>query len=127
MPNNSFTDVLRRWRALDERLSTGGLTVSSFAREWKVSVKTIRRDLDAFREIGQQIGKRLEREMNEWWYHYKVDVEPLFADTLRERLERTISRPLSEVDFSELRNLFWVLKKKGWTMLELIQALNTDR
>jgi NADH/NAD ratio-sensing transcriptional regulator Rex len=83
MPKNSSTAVLRRWQALDRHLRDGNLLVRYFAEQWGVSEKTIRRDLDAFRQLGQRTMKGYEQEIAEWWWRYERGVEPLFTSNLR--------------------------------------------
>ena len=88
MPKNSTTDVLRRWRALDERLAGFGLLTPTFAREWKVSERTIRRDLDAFRELDQVIVSEWDGEISEHRWLYGKGVVPLFVSTLVDSSDR---------------------------------------
>jgi hypothetical protein len=41
-----------RWQSLDQGLSRGGVVLSDFAEVWMVDVKTVRRDLKAFKQLG---------------------------------------------------------------------------
>jgi hypothetical protein len=82
MPKNSSTEVLRRWRDLDASLRYGGILIPSFARRWHVSTKTIRRDLDAFRALGQRIKGTHDREISEYYWSYEPGVVPLFTCNL---------------------------------------------
>lgn len=79
MPKNSSLDVLRRWREMDEHLARGRLFVASFARRWKVSPKTVRRDLAAFQEIGQRMAKGFEQELSEFYWAHESGVKRLFT------------------------------------------------
>jgi hypothetical protein len=90
MPKNSSVEVLRRWRSLDRALCGGpygfeyGVEVSRFARQCRVSVKTVRRDLDAFRALGQEV-RHLAMPGNEHYHCYAPGTRPLFACNLRPR------------------------------------------
>jgi DeoR-like helix-turn-helix domain len=56
MPKNYSIEIMRRWRAMDLALGCrDGLRISTFAKRWNVSTKTVRRDLDWFAELGQRI------------------------------------------------------------------------
>jgi hypothetical protein len=88
MPKNSSVEVLRRWRAMDAALAIDdarlGLHVPTFAREWNVNERTVRRDLAAFRDLGQEmicndLGEEEGRRC--WWY--ARGVLPLFVENLR--------------------------------------------
>jgi len=61
------------------------LNVPRFACEWEVSTRTVHRDLEAFRELGQRIVCErivIERfqtdEIREYLWQYGPEVEPLF-------------------------------------------------
>jgi hypothetical protein len=81
MPKNSAIDVLRRWRAMDRDLSHGGLHVPRFARRWKVSDRTVRRDLEDFHALGQAtyLGKRDEDGRDTYYHWYRDGTRPLFT------------------------------------------------
>lgn len=70
------------------------MRVSYFAKRWKVSTKTVRRDLEAFRKLGQRMsssqpGRPTAEELEDpdhggWvWrgyaWRYKPGVDPLFT------------------------------------------------
>lgn len=82
MPLNSSLDMLRRWQALDRALSRELLIVRVFAKKWKTSERTIRRDLDTFKRLGQRIIRRYEWEMSEHYYQYESGVRCLFTCNL---------------------------------------------
>jgi hypothetical protein len=86
----SALSVLKRWQAMDAELLPGrwGLHVERFARRWQVSTKTVRRDLAAFRELGQRMhlvytGQETEGEVREYVWRYGKGVKPLFVRNLR--------------------------------------------
>jgi hypothetical protein len=61
-----------------------GLSVPLFARQWKVSTRTVHRDLDAFRQLGQRMklvytGRETGGEVREYVWTYEEGVEPLFV------------------------------------------------
>jgi hypothetical protein len=91
MPKNSSIDVLRRWMDLDLLLDEGdypfsGLYIASFAEKWGVSVKTVRRDLDDFKEMGQKMRHFYEWDSRRWLWCYLPQTRPLFTKTdLRRR------------------------------------------
>src|SRR5260370_41984020 len=72
MPKNPTTRILKRWQELDWELGRDfkGVNVREFARKWKVSPKTIHRDLEAFRGLGQVIRcqRSLEGPFYVWLY-----------------------------------------------------------
>lgn len=81
MPKNSSVTILKRWLEMDALLGNYGLSVSSFARRWNVSEKTIRRDIAAFRAIGQRIVcRRADDEVDIYRHFYERGVKPLFYD-----------------------------------------------
>jgi hypothetical protein len=92
MAKNPATEILSRWQALDAALTgyfvkdieSPGLNVPDFARRWKVSTKTIYRDLKAFRYMGQRIilsrGHGFKGMPYTW--EYASGVGPLFVETL---------------------------------------------
>lgn len=86
MPKNNSADRLRLWIDLDQQLSHGGLLVGVTARQFKVSKRTIHRDLDVFRELGQKIvlwkGSLPLLDAGEHLYLYVKGVRPLFACNL---------------------------------------------
>jgi hypothetical protein len=55
MPKNKSTEILERWQRLDYQLSRRRLEIPAFAKQRKVSSKTVYRDLEAFKELGQDI------------------------------------------------------------------------
>lgn len=52
----SAVEIVKRWMSLDKELLQFdldvGLNLTEFAETWGVDQKTIRRDLEAFRELG---------------------------------------------------------------------------
>lgn len=82
MPKNSSTLILKRWREMDRLLCHYQLDVLTFANEWSVSTKTVRRDLAAFRELGQKLRKSHDDETNEWYWSYEKGTTPLFSSNL---------------------------------------------
>jgi hypothetical protein len=52
---NSALSVLRRWIDLDAELVRGGVKLYEFAKKWSVHPATAQRDLNAFRELGQEV------------------------------------------------------------------------
>lgn len=93
MPKTSAIRLLKRWRAMDRELGTiFGLHVKSFARDWKVSTRTVMRDLQAFRELGQQVEfERLEDRRYCWTY--AAGGEWLFVANLPKRLRERLNQP----------------------------------
>src|SRR5262245_6939432 len=79
MPQNSSTAILKRWMALDRELMPigSGLVSWEFARRHKVSTKTVRRDLAAFRELGYPAS--LRRLGNQYWWWYEPGVTWMFS------------------------------------------------
>jgi hypothetical protein len=59
MPKNCSTAILERWMAMDWKLIRGrdglGLNIKAFAEEWSVNVSTVKRDLEAFKAMGQTL------------------------------------------------------------------------
>lgn len=69
---------------MDRALSRNGLKLRPFAEQWGVNVKTVRRDIEAFRALGQRIelgyGHERGRVLDTW--RYRSGVDPLFAANL---------------------------------------------
>jgi hypothetical protein len=88
VPKNTALDILKRWQALDAALAGEGLHVAAFARGAGVSPKTVYRDLEVFRELGQDIyhqvrsgaGAAFAWEATLW--HYARGTRPLFTANL---------------------------------------------
>jgi hypothetical protein len=123
MAKQSAAKVLERWLALDAALAGGGLHVPTFAREWGVSTRTVRRDLAAFRALGQEPRGRKARGGKYWWYARP----PLLARTHRAYLQRQLGR---DVTVAELEGELWQigrllreLRKRGKTLLWLNDVL----
>ena len=91
-------DTLNRWRNLDWCLAHDGLHVPSFAVGWKVSQRTVHRDLAIFRAAGKRIehfrepslccrrrGRPVEQPRRQvlTLRGYADRVEPLFLSSLR--------------------------------------------
>ncbi len=73
-------NILERFIALDFALSHDGVHTESFAKEWKVHVRTIRRDLDALRKLGQSTESR---QLEDGTYrHTYQGSRPLFTANL---------------------------------------------
>jgi hypothetical protein len=84
MPQNSSLEILKRWRAMDEALGDfPGLHIESFARDWGVSTRTVRRDLDAFKDLGQGVMHELDGRRTVW--HYEGGTEYLFVSNVPRR------------------------------------------
>lgn len=68
---------------MDYRLTSPsiGLHVEAFARQWKVSTKTVYRDLEAFKELGQEMLCE-KGEDGRYVWAYAAEVEPLFVKNL---------------------------------------------
>jgi predicted DNA-binding transcriptional regulator YafY len=82
----SAADVLRRWMALDAALNTGyAMSPSEFAKKHGVSVRTVRRDLATFRDLGQRMSWDQLEEDPKFYCRYARDQRCLFAMNLRER------------------------------------------
>jgi hypothetical protein len=75
MPKHSTVDVLYRWMLIDHALSCDGVRPEVIVAHWGVHKKTVKRDLDAFRALGQRIvfDKVKKRHC------YKAGVLPLFT------------------------------------------------
>lgn len=83
MPRQSLLDALYRWQAMDKQLLAGRFDLPAFAKEWNVSVKTVRRDLVVFKERGQRIEHYRDKDQF-FYYRYLPDVRPLFTSSLPE-------------------------------------------
>jgi hypothetical protein len=106
---NSALEVVKRWMAMDEALGNilEGLHIRSFARRWKVSEKTIRRDLTALCELGLRMEHEIGPDGKSHVWVYAPGTEYLFvrnlSGTLRAALlsRATVSqgpRPRSQAD-----------------------------
>lgn len=71
-------DIIQRWRAMDCALSFNGLNVEAFAKEMRASLKTVRRDLYALRDLGQETHAR-RIDDGTYLHFYVKGVEPLFS------------------------------------------------
>ena len=92
---SATTAILRRWVAMDAALSKLGLELRPFAKQWDVSEKTIRRDLEAFRELGQDMTCDCEspsRRHGQYMWFYALGVDPLFTCNMPRRREPTHRR-----------------------------------
>src|SRR4051794_21355648 len=77
MPKNSSIDILKRWQAMDAALAGHEwFTVRRFAKKWGVSDRTVFRDLDAFRAMGQAIKCIPPASGSELLYDYRQRYEP---------------------------------------------------
>jgi hypothetical protein len=90
MRKNASADSIRKWKAMDaERADPFGLYVAGFARKWKVSTKTVRRDVAALRQLAQRMVRKPLDEAPQWevfdhFWKYERGVEPLFVSNLSE-------------------------------------------
>lgn len=78
----STAKILRRWMDLDKELaSRDGLELAFFAKRWKVSGKTVRRDLAAFRALGYDNEYELASPppFANYAWKYKPGVRCMFA------------------------------------------------
>ena len=95
MPKNPSTLILKRWRTMDAELaSLFGLSIRRFAKQWKVSEKTIRRDLKAFMELGQRVQWVLELEKEYRWI-YEGGCETLFVRNLSPKVRAAVIEVLA--------------------------------
>jgi len=87
MSKNKNVDTVQRWMKLDVLLDQEwNLTIKRCAERLNVSEKTIRRDIEAFRELGQDIGWEYSPERDgRYYYTYFAGDLPLFSETLRRR------------------------------------------
>jgi hypothetical protein len=84
MPKNAYIDRLRRWQALDRGLFWGPpVYLKTFAAQWHVHWKTIKRDLAAFAEVGQRTNREYDRKVPDVTYRYAAGVDPLFICNLK--------------------------------------------
>jgi hypothetical protein len=89
MPKNSSTVVLKRWLALDRALSyrrgslEDGLDAPAFAKRQGVALRTVYRDIAAFRALGQRIDKLKEEVWGQrgqrYRWRYAAGVQALFT------------------------------------------------
>ena len=72
------------------------LHVPSFARRWKVSTKTVHRDLEAFRQLGQGVvGQRDADGQRHVWF-YEDGVEWLFLSNMSPRIRAELQQLLDK-------------------------------
>jgi predicted DNA-binding transcriptional regulator YafY len=86
--------LIRQWKLLGMFSARRyGPTIREMAREMNVSEKTIRRDLDLFREVGILLeGTTGDHGRKTWWIVSDRGHPPLTCYSLRtERLSRTIA------------------------------------
>jgi biotin operon repressor len=85
--------VLARWQKLDlllyDRRGSDALTASQIARKLGVSKKTVRRDLQEFRDIGQDVQACVFEGQREYGWCYAHGVRPLFTCNLKRSRERS--------------------------------------
>jgi NADH/NAD ratio-sensing transcriptional regulator Rex len=73
-----LTKILKRWRALDrELMSITGMNLKSFARKQGVTTRTVRRDIEVFREVGQLIVSN-PADSREHLFEYDQGADRLF-------------------------------------------------
>jgi hypothetical protein len=77
---NKANKILDRWVAMDRALSIGddGLHLPTFAAEWDVSEKTVRRDLAEFRRHGYKAWLLWEEGGRRWVWIYPPMAPPIF-------------------------------------------------
>jgi hypothetical protein len=86
MAKNPTTEVLKRWMEMERALRGDGLYIPWFAKKWGVTQKTVRRDLEAFKALGQKVRPFRDYDDNGREIR-QFDVtagDPLFVETLRE-------------------------------------------
>src|SRR4051812_23985127 len=85
--------ILARWVALDWYLSwRGGGGGKDFARRWKVTRRTVRRDLETFREMGQEIDPSWGPDKDRT-YRYVFGTKPLFVQNIKPNRPDSLPRP----------------------------------
>lgn len=84
----STLKLLQRWMSLDQDLSHRcGVVLSEFAEIWMVDVKTIRRDLDAFKRLGHPAVCQVKKPGVLYVWRYRPGTRPLFARNLDDEAE----------------------------------------
>jgi hypothetical protein len=92
--------VLKRWVALDEALAHG-LHVPTFARQRRVSTRTVRRDLAAFRALGLELPRPRKGPDGKYrWF----TAAPLLARTYCAYLQGRLG---GDVTVAELERQLW--------------------
>lgn len=124
MAKNSSTEILKRWQAMDSSLGWEGLHVASFAKQWKVSIKTVRRDLKAFEAMGKETYCRLDDGQHRWRYQGSGWAS-LFADNWRDFIEQRhiLGMPTNDVEWWYVGYLYRELRKKGMRLIDVIEAV----
>jgi len=83
---NAGIDMLKRWMALERALADelgGGLVLEEFAREWGVTVRTIRRDLEVLEALGQKLIHNQDEQGKFFWeFDGNYEQEFLFVRNL---------------------------------------------
>lgn len=95
MPKNRSVEILKRWMDLDLLLAHGdatgeGVILSKFAKDHGVSKKTVRRDIEAFAELGYQAACMVTdggedhhgNPVDVYRWAYLRGVDPMFANTV---------------------------------------------
>lgn len=111
MPKNAYLVRLKRWMDMDKQLAQGGLNVYEFADEWKVSTKTVERDIADFRALGMEIvrGVTLDRDENPiprrnkedgWIFAYRQPINPLFFNSISPTVLEVLEKAFSDKDIA---------------------------
>jgi hypothetical protein len=124
MPYHSLTETVQRWRALDAALGSQGVNIFSFARQWKVTAKTVQRDLKVFESLGQ-VTVWVPDEQGRYWHRYDGG-ECLFTANLQANLRRVLGRLRCQVDWERVGTLLRLLEKNGMSLSELIESLREE-
>lgn len=85
MPKNSSIQVLRRWQELDAALTRGWLNLRRSAERLGTNERTLKRDIAAFRAMGQTIESARSEpwgEIREYVKRYAPGTKPLFVANL---------------------------------------------
>jgi hypothetical protein len=82
MAKNSNIEILRRCQEMDRILSLGGSSRGEFAQSGKITEKTVDRNLEAFRQLGQKIDKHWDWETG-FSFRYAKGVRPIFTENLQ--------------------------------------------
>jgi hypothetical protein len=84
-------EILKRWLALDAHIHYGDLSIIQFAKRFKVSEKTIRRDIESFKALGW-VAYWEKQEGGEYIWRYSYGPEnrtpngkplPMFTKNIR--------------------------------------------
>jgi hypothetical protein len=83
----SAADILQRWMKLDARLNDksigGGLNPAKFALACGVDLKTIRRDLAVFKDLGYVPIQQQWEGDKMYHYQYQIGQRPMFTMNMK--------------------------------------------